>query len=112
MTFPLMLGDNSTPTWTCPHGGTFKVNASMSATESGKNVAILGDTVAPVAPCPGVPPSGIPPCAYTTGTVGTSALKTEAGTPGVKAIDIQISTSNAFPAPPPTAVTTKVTTTA
>lgn len=111
MVLPLILGDNSTPTWTCPHGGTFKVNASMSAEESGKSVAVLGDTVAPISPCPGIPPSGIPPCAYTTGIIGTSVLKTEAGTPGASFKDIQISTTNGFPAPPPIALTTKVTTT-
>ena len=51
MSFPLMLGDNAALTWACPHGGTFKVNASMSA-DDGKSVAITGDAVAPVAPCP------------------------------------------------------------
>ncbi len=107
MSFPLMLGDNTALTWACPHGGTFKVNASMSA-DDGKSVAITGDAVAPVAPCPGIPPSGIPPCAYPSGTIGTAVLKTENGTPGVKVIDIQISSTNGFPAIPPTAVSTNV----
>jgi len=111
MSLPLII-EATTPIWTCVHGGTFSAAGSGGTAQEGAvaGAAILlmfGDAITPVAPCPGIPPSGIPPCLFPLGVVATSAFKKEVVLSYATIIDLQISASG-FPLPPATTPSTKV----
>lgn len=97
---PPMLGDGSSPTYMCVHGGTWTVSAGGAAVESGSGFIGKDDEPSSQAPCLSTPPSmGLPKCTFESFMLATGSKKVVNGV-SVLAMDIQMSMSNGIPVIP------------
>lgn len=102
-----MVKDATNGSLLCPHGGKFYPSQVTKATDPNGDLTYNSSPVTVLYPCPGVPSAGIPPCQFAS-IIGTSTKARDGASsqPCVLFTDLQISSSNGFPATT-TAVTQK-----